>query len=171
MYELVSKRTGLTFPMFRASGFWVPGAAHNELATISATNRRVHVSRIWVSVAQSANAAIQFRCYRKATANTGGTSSLLTICKHETLSKDPTAAVRAYTGAPTPGTEGATIRTTPILVSGGGIQIGPVEWAFVPETPDGIVLCPGEQMGIQATNMDAAGTFYFTTEWYENPDL
>ena len=82
---------------------------------------------------------------------------------------DPTAALRAYTVAPTAlGTVDGAIRTTPQLLSGGGPQTGIVPWTFmtfIPETPRGIVLNPGEILAVQALNADSAGTIHMTFEW------
>ena len=172
MDELDSRRTGTPFPSFRASSSWIPGTSHTELATIVAGSRRAHISRIWISAAQAANSVVKFRVYRKAADNTGGTSSNIVPCKHENTSPDPTAVVRVYTAAPAAvGTEDGAIRTTPILISGGGVQTAPVEWNFVPSLPEGLILAPGEKLGIRAVDMDATGTFFLTVEWYENPDV
>lgn len=170
--QFLISRTGRPFPMYRASSSWIPGTAFSEIATFKGGTKRVHVTRIWISVSQSANGIVQFRAYRKTGDNVGGTSSNVVPCKHETLDTAPTALLRAYTAHPdSVGAEDGVIRTTPLLISGGGAQVGPVEWSFIPETPEGIVLCPGEMLGFRAVNMDPTGTFYCTIEWCENPDF
>lgn len=170
--QFLISRTGRPFPVYRASSSWVPGENFSELAVLKAGSKRVHVTRIWVSVSQSANGLVVFRIYRKTADNVGGTSSNVVPCKHEYSDASPTAIMRTYTAHPdSVGAEDGAIRTTPLLISGGGIQTGPVEWVFAPTSPEGIVLAPGEMLGLRAGNMDPTGTFYCTIEWCENPDV
>lgn len=98
--QFLISRTGRPFPMYRASSSWIPGTSFSEIATFRAGTKRVHVTRIWVSVSQSANGLVVFRIYRKTADNVGGTSSNVVPCKHETLDTAPTAFLRAYTRIP-----------------------------------------------------------------------
>lgn len=158
------------FPVYRASGSWVLGANHTDIATFTAGSRIAHVSRIYLSMVQSANGIVGLKLLRRTTAATGGTSADVAPSKGDSRNQDPTSVLKAYTAAPTVGTAGGAIRTTPQLISGGGSNVGIVEWAFIPETPRGLVLNPGEILAVQAVNGDPTGTIYMTFEWYENLD-
>lgn len=120
---------------------------------------------------QSANGIVGLKLLRRLSVNSGGTSTTVSPAKGDMATVDPTAAMQAYTVAPTSlGTADGAIRTTPQLISGGGAQTGIVEWRFTPETPRGIVLNPGEILAVQAVGADPTGTIYMTFEWYENLD-
>lgn len=174
MHEcLVHRRVspGTSFPIFRASSSWVLGANHTDAATFTAGSRIAYVSRIFLTMAQSANGIVGLKLLRRLTANAGGTSAAVSPAKGDMLAPDPTATMKAYTVAPTSlGTADGAIRTTPQLISGGGSATGIAEWRFIPETPRGLVLSPGEILSVQAINGDPTGTIYMTFEWYENLD-
>lgn len=171
--QLIHRNTspGTPFPIYRASSSWVIGANHTDIATFTAGSRIAYVSRIFLTMAQSANGIVGLKLLRRLTANAGGTSATVSPAKGDMLAPDPTAAMKAYTVAPTSlGTADGAIRTTPQLISGGGSATGIAEWRFLPETPRGLVLNPGEILSVQAINGDPTGTVYMTFEWYENLD-
>lgn len=174
MHEcLVHRRVspGTPFPVFRASSSWILGASHTDIATFTAGSRIAHVSRIFLSMVQTENGIVSLRLLRRLSANLGGTSTTVSPAKGDMATVDPTAIMKAYTVAPTSlGTADGAIRTAPQLISGGGPQAGLVEWRFMPETPRGLVLNPGEILAVQADGADASGTIYMTVEWYENLD-
>lgn len=164
---LHSIRYGGLYPCFRASGAWLPGASPTDIATLEATTKRVFISRVWMSATQAENAILVFTAQRRATKTTGGTPVAPTVTKHDTQSPNATATGYKYTGAPVAGASGGTIRETPILFSGGGSAAGVVAWEFIPSSPRGIVLNPGEQVALSIGNLSNTATVYLTVEWYE----
>lgn len=96
-----------TFGMFAAaSAPFTPGATPQDVFTISGSvSRTVQIVRMGITTIQTTAGLNRWDLVKRSTANSGGTSALLTGVPTDKAFPAPTATVRQYTANPTtPGT-------------------------------------------------------------------
>ena len=122
------------------------------------TTKIVRIKGIRVSATASTAAVVSASVVLRSSADSGGTSSALTVVKSDQNNPDATATVTAYSVSPTPGTAIGTIRVRKIAVGtqGNSATISESLFQFTPYWDQPIVLRGTSQFA--CVNVSAAGT-------------
>lgn len=98
----------------------VSAASATDIFTITGSaTKTIRVAKLYVSGLATTGGNITVNFIKRSTANTGGTSSILTAVPFDSTNAAATAVVRSYTANPTLGTAVGTIRSERVFISGG----------------------------------------------------
>jgi hypothetical protein len=81
--------------------FTAPATATDILTITGSASKAVRIAKIMVSCTQTTAGLGTFYLLKRSTANTGGTSTILTAVPHDSQNNAATAVIRAYTVNPT----------------------------------------------------------------------
>jgi len=93
----------VNIPTYRAGVYDItPASPATDVFTITGSaTKTIKITRLQVTADNSNSAGvIDFYCFFRTTANTGGTSTVLTGVPYDTTNPAPTAVVRAYSANP-----------------------------------------------------------------------
>jgi len=128
-----SSNEGMKATYSAATAAYAPYANAADIVNISGSaSKKVRVLRIAVSGRASAANQLDVTVTKRASANSGGSPTALIAVPHDSGDGAATAAVVAYSAAPTPGTPIGMIRAVQSNVSaaGSGGAATPVEFDF-----------------------------------------
>jgi hypothetical protein len=147
-------------------------ATPTDIFTIQGSaTKTIRITRLAISGDSSSNDRLNVDLLRRSSANTGGTSSVLTNVKNDSLNPSATAVVRAYTANPTLGTLVGLMDSQVLLFPSTAGNV-PTEytWEFGTRAAQGIVLRgTSEQIAINLGGA-AVGTttaISICVEWVE----
>lgn len=114
----------VTTPTYSASTIKVvPDAAGpKDMFTLTGSATKVvRLVRIWVTGVQTTASALDIKLIKRSTANSGGTSEVVSAVPHDSLSPAATAVMRAYTvNATNQGTQVGSLGSRKIMIPAAG---------------------------------------------------
>ena len=111
---------------------------------------------------------------KRSTLDTGGTAVVLSPTPYDSLNVAPSAVVKNYTAAPTPGTPvGSLVRSAQIFINTAGGTPGITEFTFGDDIAQCVILrgvneCLCLNLGSAPTNSPDIG---IDVEWTESPPV
>lgn len=106
-----------TIPTYSASNGDIANTGAGDIYTITGSDTKtVKVKGVRISATATSAAVVNASIILRSSAASGGTSSTLTVVKHDQDNPAATAVVRSYTVSPTPGTAIGTIRSRKVAV-------------------------------------------------------
>ncbi len=161
-------------PTYSAAAVFTPAASPTDIFTITGSaTRTIIITRIAFSMNQTTASARDVFLIRRSTANSGGTSTLLTNITFDTINAASTATVRSYTANPTLGTPVGTLRARKAFVAtitGNSSNSDEIIWNFdTRQTAQNLILRGTSQLisinlnGVTSTGNSAA----CSVEWVE----
>lgn len=116
------------------AGLVIPQTGAMDAVCISGSaTKTIRIKRIQISGTDATAQTVAVTVVKRSTVNSGGTSTAPTIGALDSTNAAATAAVKAYTVAPTPGTAVATLRAQSIALPAAATAVSPaVTWAFDP---------------------------------------
>lgn len=148
------------------------GVAGDNLVITGSAAGVVRVKRISISSSATAAQTINVVVIKRSTADTSGVSVTLTPVPHDSTNPAAGASVKAYTTAPTPGTQvGSLVRSAQIFINTAGGTPGITVFDFGDNgdqcaTLRGVAECLCLNLGNAPTNSPNIG---IDVEWVESP--
>lgn len=152
-----------------------PASATDIFTITGSASKIIRVTKIHVSGNQTTHSWRTFKGLKRSTANSGGTSTVITAVPHDSLNSAATATVRAYTGNPTLGTLIGELRaermslpvTTPTNAQGNGPGTR-LSWDFAQEGQPIILRGVNEVFALNLNSVSLAGpSLDIFIEWTE----
>jgi hypothetical protein len=124
------------------SGFIPPAAATDVFTITGSGTKTIRITKVTISCTTSAGSGIAINCslIKRSTADSGGTSSVVTNVPHDSTNAAATAVVRSYTANPTLGTTVGNIRTIRFQINSAGTTSNELQAEFGTRPSQSIVL-------------------------------
>jgi len=116
IYDVNGVAFGPRYTYDAATAAFTPGATPQDVFTIQGSNTKlIRVTRIRLTSVQNTAGINSWFLVRRSSANTGGTSTVITVVPRDSTQTAGTATARSYTANPTAGTLVGSIRSTKLL--------------------------------------------------------
>ena len=155
---------------YSATGNVTVAATASDIAAIFGNvTTTVHVTKVIVTGIQTTTGTPEVLLIARSTANSGGTSSAMSVTKHEQADSAQSSTPITYTANPTPGTSAGTLRRRYVPI---GSAASGLSNEFVFEARDEIkpIVLSGTAQGL-VVNLNGAtvtgGVFNIIIEWTE----
>ncbi len=120
------------------------GVVGDTFVITGSATKTVRVTRVSISATSGAAVDVDVSVVKRSTADTGGTSTAVTVAPHDSANAAATATVALYTVVPTPGTTvGSAVRVGKLfapLATTSAVAATPLIWDFGNGPKQGIVL-------------------------------
>lgn len=125
-----------------ASGFSLAASATDIFTITGSASTVIRITKLGISGSTTSGSGIlaNIQVIKRSTANTGGTSVVLTNVSHDSTSSAATAVVRNYTANPTLGTAVGTVRARRYAFESSGVPTNEIVYEFGNGPSQAIVL-------------------------------